>query len=272
MDGSWGRHGLAAAALTAVLLPVASGWALANPSAKGGSDKPAICVERGFAKWSGVRDRCAPLIEAKLDADFTPERLSKSEQTPISLRTSMRFKTLEGTPLPPLREFEISEDRHARLNLKDVPVCPRGDVESPPPQQRCKDAVIGTGKMSVYLHFPEDPPIEAHSELTAFNSGIHEGVRVLMIAGYLTVPTPAAVIITVLVKRDKSGRYKLKLVGSVPKIAGGSGSVTYLGLRFRKGVFSARCEDRHLDTGLLATFNDGSVFSGGAIRSCVPSP
>lgn len=43
----------------------------------------------------------------------------------------------------------------------------------------------------------------AAAALTAYNSGIHEGIRALMIVGYLTVPTPAAVIITVLVKRDK---------------------------------------------------------------------
>jgi hypothetical protein len=212
-----------------------------------------------------------PRVEEEFEAGFLPSVLSRSEQTPISLRTAMRFKTSDGTPPPAVKEFELSEDRHARLNLKGVPVCPPGNVESPPPQQRCKAAEIGAGKMLVNIHFPGESPIEKNTELTVFNRGLNEGSRTFLIVGYLRVPTPAQIITTVTVKRSSPGRYKLKLVGAIPKIAGGSGSVTYLGLRFRKGVFSAICEDRHLNTRLRTLFADGTSLGSAVSRTCMPS-
>ncbi|MGN6258761.1 MAG: hypothetical protein ACTHN3_13615 [Solirubrobacterales bacterium] len=214
----------------------------------------------------------SPQIEPEFSASFAPVKLSRSEQTPVSLHAAMRFKTSDGTPPPALQEFEIDEDRHAVLDLKDVPVCPRGTVESPPPQQRCKDAVIGNGKMTVNIHFPEAEPMETKSELTVFNSGLRKDVRNLLIVGYLEVPTSAEIVISASVRRSKPGHFKLKLVGLIPKIAGGSGSVTYLGLQFRKGIFSARCEDRRLETGLGAKFIDGSFLTGKVLTSCTPLP
>ncbi|MGN6558275.1 MAG: hypothetical protein ACTHLH_09730, partial [Solirubrobacterales bacterium] len=153
-----------------------------------------------------------------------------------------------------------------------VPICPPGNVESPPIQQRCKDAAIGGGRMILNIHLPEQPPVEARSELTAFNDGLRDGVQTISIVGDLNVPIRAEIIITVSVRRSTASAYKLKLVGSVPKIAGGSGSITYLGLRFRKGVFSARCVKRHLAIGFGAELADGSLVRGGTLRSCTPSP
>ncbi|HET9676864.1 MAG TPA: hypothetical protein VFP21_05110 [Solirubrobacterales bacterium] len=217
-------------------------------------------------------DRCAPRIEPEFSGNLSPKKLSRSELTPISVYTAMRFKTSDGTPPPPLQEFEIDEDRHAALNLKDVPVCSPGIIEELPIQQRCEAATIGGGRMILNIHFPEQPPIETQSALTAFNGGLKGGVRTLLVAGNLKVPTPAAIVITILVKESKPSAYKLKLAGSIPKIAGGNGSITFLGLRFRKGIFSARCQNGHLVTGFGAKFADGSFFRGGLLRPCTSLP
>lgn len=277
MGRLWRRYGLRgsmAVASTAAVILGASGWSVAKGPVRDGGDKRegAVCVERRpAAGGDGAQSRCGVQSEAHYDASFSPQRLSRSEQTPISLRAAMRFETSDGSPPPALQEFDISEDRHARLNLKDVPACPQGTVESPPIEQRCKDAVIGSGKMIVNIHFPEAPPIETQSELTAFNGGLREDARTLLIVGDIDVPTPTQIVSTVLVKRSKPGRYKLELVGSMPKIAGGAGSATYLGLRFRKGVFSASCKDRHLSTGFASAFADGTRLSGTVSRPCAPS-
>lgn len=268
MGRAWARYGLTAAASIAVVLGV-SGWSAAGSPWKGESGKreTAICLVGQLAGQEG----CAALIEPGFEASFSPRGISRSEQAPISLRVAMRFKTSDGSRPSPLHEFEISEDRHARLNLKGVPACPTGNVESPPIEQRCKAAEIGSGKMRIDIRFPEGQPIETQSRLTAYNRGAGDGTRTLLLVGHLTVPTPAEIVAEVAVKRSKPGRYKLDLVGSVPKIAGGSGSVTYLALRFRKGVFSATCEDRHLDTGFGARFVDGTFLAGAVSRSCTPS-
>lgn len=184
----------------------------------------------------------------------------------------MAFKNSDGSHPPALKEFEIEEDRHLRLNLEGIPVCSRGTVESPPPQQRCREALIGTGKLVINIKFPEQEPIVTHAKVFAFNAGMRDGGRALMLSAYVTVPTPATIVISVEVKKIDSGPYGLNLVGAVPKIAGGSGSVTYLGMRFRKGIFSAACPDRSLSTQFTATFVEGSRLGGGVARVCMPAP
>ena len=216
-------------------------------------------------------DLLPPEVEATFEADFTPKALPKMEQAPVSLRAAMGFKNSDGSHPPALKEFEIEEDRHLRLNLKDVPVCGRGTVESPPPQQRCRQALIGAGKAVVNIKFPEQEPVITRAKVFAFNAGMRDGARDIMLSAYITVPTPATIVFWVKVKKIGSGPYGLNLVGSVPKIAGGSGSVTYLGVRFRKGVFSAACPDRGLGTQFTATFVEGTRLGGGVARPCTPA-
>lgn len=170
------------------------------------------------------------------------------------------------------RGIEIEEDRHLRLNLKDVPFCGSGTVESPPPQQRCREALIGAGKAVVNIKFPEQEPVITHAKVFAFNAGRRDGARVLLLSAYITVPTPATIVVTVKMKKVGSGPYGPSLVGSVPKIAGGSGSVTHLGVRFRKGIFSAVCPDRGLSTQFAATSVEGTRLGGGVARVCTPAP
>lgn len=216
----------------------------------------------------------SPEVEAKFEADFTPKALPKREQLPISLRAAMGFKNSDGSHPPALEEFEIEEDRHLRLNLRNVPVCPPGNVDEPPMEQRCKTALIGSGKMVVHIKFPElEEPVVTHAKVTAYNAGMRDGARALILQAYITFPTPAAFIIAIEVKKSDLSRYGLKLVGSVPKIAGGSGSVTYLGVRFRKGVFSATCPaDRQLDSRVNTAFVDGTRLGGTVFRPCTPVP
>lgn len=223
-----------------------------------------ICVDAGSA--SG----CPPIVEARFNAGFSPKALSKSKQTPVSLHTTMEFKTSDGSEPPALRQFEIDLDRHARLSLKDVPVCHPGIPDEEPLPQRCRDALIGTGKMEAQLHFPETTMGTLHSEVGIYNAGVRNGARTLLAVTNITVPTPTEIVITIVVERDH-GRYGLKLVGSVPKIAGGAGSIVRLALRFHREVLSATCVDRRLQTGFGATFVEGAYLGGSVLRTCTPS-
>lgn len=215
---------------------------------------------------------CGASIEPKFGASFSPTTLAKSEQTPLSPWVSMSFRNSDGTHPPALKGFEIEEDRHLRLNLKGVPVCRGlGIQDGIPLQQKCRESVIGAGRMVVNIQFPEQEPIVTRSRVTVYNS-VSNGTRSLLLAAYITVPTPAAIVTTVEVKKNNGGPYGLKLVGSVPKIAGGSGSVTYLAWRLHKNISSATCADRHLQTGFKANFVDGTFFAGTVTRDCTPAP
>ena len=69
------------------------------------------------------------------------------------------------------------------------------------------------------------------------------------------MPVPAAIVTTVKIKKIHNGRYGLKSVATIPKIAGGSGSVTSFSLKIDKkftykgkkvSVLSAKCPDGKL--------------------------
>lgn len=187
----------------------------------------------------------------------------------------MSFKNSDGTHPPALKEFEIAEDRHLRLNLTGVPACHGAGIQDGIPiQQACKGALIGTGRMTVNIQFPEQQePIVTRSAINVYNGGVGNGAGHLLLAAYVTVPTPAAIVITMKVKHSDLTPYGLKLVGSVPKIAGGSGSVTYLAFRFHKGIFTATCPlDRNLDTHFTTTFVEGTTLGGTVVRDCTPAP
>lgn len=97
-------------------------------------------------------------VEAKFAADFAPTALSKRQQTPLSLRVGMDFRSVDGSPVPALEEFEIKEDRHVRLNLGGVPVCrPASHPDVPPIEVACRAAVcrnrrLVTGLDAAFVH------------------------------------------------------------------------------------------------------------------------
>jgi hypothetical protein len=120
----------------------------------------------------------------------------------------------------------------------------------------------------VGIKFPDQQEIPVHSELLAFNGGFRGGVTTLLIHAYITVPTPAAIVTTVKVKKIHKGAFGLGSVATIPKIAGGSGSVKSFSLKLNKGILSATCPSGHLDARGSAVFADGTRASGGVVRTC----
>ena len=69
---------------------------------------------------------------------------------------------------------------------------------------------------------------------------------------------------TVKIKKVHNGRYGLKSVATIPKIAGGSGSVKSFSLTInKKGVLTAKCPDGKLQANATAIFSDGTKASRG---------
>lgn len=126
--------------------------------------------------------------------------------------------------------------------------------------------------MEAILYVPEGVPTLLHSDVTAYNAGLRNGIRTLLLDAFITVPTPAQIVMMVEVKHSSRDRYGLKLVGSVPKIAGGMGSIIRLSFGFHKNIFSATCPVGHLNTGFATTFVDGTHLGGSVVRPCTPVP
>jgi hypothetical protein len=215
-------------------------------------------------------------LETEFDGGFSPKALPKKDPVTISFNIWGKIRTLdpadEGHP-PALKEFNIEGDKHVTVDVKGVPTCRSGQIQSTTSsaaRKACGPAIVGTGKTTVGVKFPEQPEIDIKSELLAFNGGAKGGVTTLFIHAFLTAPVTAAVVTTVKIKKVHKGRYGTLAVASIPKIAGGSGSVKSFSLTINKGILWATCPDGHLNARGSAVFADGSKLSAGVVKPCTP--
>ncbi|HET7510661.1 MAG TPA: hypothetical protein VFJ65_10480 [Solirubrobacterales bacterium] len=221
-------------------------------------------------------------LELTFNGGFSPKAMSKTKPTPIKLNVSGKIATIDGTHPPALREFILETDKNGGVNVKGYPVCKAGQLQSrdsSSAEKICKSALLGTGTTGVEIAFPEQPPIPVHSKLLVFNGGERGGTITFYIHAYITVPTPAAIVTTVKIKKVHHGRFGIKSVASIPKIAGGSGSVTSFSLAVDKkftykgkkvSVLTAKCTDGKLVAQGEAFFSDGTKAEAEVVRTCTP--
>jgi hypothetical protein len=219
-------------------------------------------------------------LELTFNGGFSPKALPKKTLAPISLTAEGKIKTVDGTHPPALTEFLLETDKNGAVNVKGYPTCTSGKLQAQDTAHAeaiCKSAIIGKGTTNVEIAFPESKPIPVSSKLLVFNGGTAGGTTTFFIHAYITVPTPAAIVTTVKIKKIHHGRYGMLSVASIPKIAGGSGSVTSFSLKVDKkftykgkkvSVLSAKCPDGKLQAHGTAKFADGTSASAEIIRTC----
>jgi hypothetical protein len=217
-------------------------------------------------------------LKLTLNGSFTPKALPKNKPAPITLNVSGKIETTDGKHPPALKEFIAETDKNGSIDVKGLPVCTSGKLQAQDTAHAeaiCKKAIIGSGITNVEVEFPEQAPFIAKSKLLAFNGGTSGGKTTIYIHAYLTSPVSAAVVTTVKISKIHNGRYGTKSVGSIPKIAGGYGSVREFALKFDRGYKNtpflfAKCPDGHLNAKATAVFTDGTKMSGDFVRSCTP--
>ncbi|MGN6254854.1 MAG: hypothetical protein ACTHO8_07725 [Solirubrobacterales bacterium] len=203
---------------------------------------------------------------------FSPKKLPKKKLANIMLQASGKIATKDGSHPPALKEVLLETDKNGTINTKGVAKCKAGQLQSrdtAAAEKACKSAIIGKGTTNVEIAFPEQKPIPVSSKLLVFNGGTSGGKTTLYIHAYITVPTPAAIVTTVKITKIHKGRYGLLSVASIPKIAGGSGSVTSFNLTVGKQkVLFAKCPDGKLQVHGTAVFADGTRASTTLTRAC----
>jgi hypothetical protein len=211
-------------------------------------------------------------LKVTFNGGFSPTKLPKKKFAPITLTASGKIETKDGTHPPALKSVVLESDKNGAINVKGIPVCKSGKLQSrdtKAAEKACPKSIIGKGTTDIEVQFPESKPIPVKSKLLVFNGGFSGGTTTLYIHAFITVPTPAAVVTTVKIKKHKNGRYGLKSVATIPKIAGGSGSVTAFSLTInRKGVLTAKCPDGKLQVHGDALFADGTKASATILRTC----
>jgi hypothetical protein len=239
----------------------------------------------GFASAAGEGPVTVQVGNLKFTADghFTPKALSKKTPAPISLQASGKIATTDGSHPPALKSVELETDKNGFIDVKGIPVCKGGQLQSrdtKAAEAACGSAIIGKGQTTVEVQFPEQAPIDVSSKLLVVNGGFSGGTTTLYIHAYFNAPITGAIVTTVKIKNKKNGRYGTYSVASIPKIAGGAGSVKTFQLTVDKDVkgaggkmyhpISAKCTDGKLQVRGEAKFADGTKAATEVIRSCTP--
>jgi hypothetical protein len=213
---------------------------------------------------------------------FSPKKLPKKALAPITLTASGKIANKEGGHPPALKEAIVETDKNGAVNVKGLPVCRSGQLQSrdtKSARKACPKAIIGTGHTAVEVLFAESKPVPVDSALTVFNGGQKGGTTTFYIHAFFTAPITGAIVTTVKIKKINRGRYGLKSVAAIPKIANGAGSVKSFDLKIGKtytykgkkmSVLSARCADGKLQAFASSIFADGTKASAGIVRTCTP--
>lgn len=217
-------------------------------------------------------------LKLTLNGGFTPKKLSKTKPTPITLNISGKIDTTSGKHPPALKEVVVETDKNGSIDVKGLPACTSGKLQAQDTKHAeaiCPKAIIGDGKTNVEVEFPEQAPFIAKSKLLAFNGGFKGGKTTILIHAYLSSPVSAAVVTTVKISKIHNGRFGTKSIASVPRIAGGYGSVRSFELTFDRGYKNtpylfAKCPDGHLNAKATSVFADGTRLTGSFVRSCTP--
>lgn len=216
----------------------------------------------------------------KLNGDVAPKALPKKRMAPIALRISGDISTVDGSHPPAAQTVIADFDKHGAINARGLATCRAPQLQSRDTgaaKAACRKAIVGGGRTTVRVQFPEQRPFFASGPLVLFNGGVKRGVTTMYIHAYVSVPAPTAIVTRVKIKRVKKGRYGTRAIARIPKIAGGSGSVTHFSMKIQRtfkykgrsrSYLVARCADgRFFARGDIA-FGGGPRVKGSVVRGC----
>lgn len=216
----------------------------------------------------------------RLNGGVTPKALPKHELAPMGFHASGSLETVDGSHPPALGKAVFDTDRDIVVGVEGLPACSLARLvarDTGHAEAACAGAVLGKGSATVEVSFPEQPPIHSTGPLVLFNGGERGGAITLLAHAYVNVPAPTAVVATVRITKQSKGPYGLRIEVEVPPIAGGSGSVVagsisarrvYTHKGERRSLLSGRCADgRFLARGSFR-YRDGTVLTGGLVRTC----
>lgn len=221
-------------------------------------------------------------LQVTANGGIAPGALPKSQFAPASFWAEGKIATLDNTHVPAAKTFVIQGDKNVALTVKGYPTCSENALESrdtAAAEKACKPAIVGEGQATAEVEFPEQPKILAKSKILAVNGGEKGGVVTLFIHAYLSAPVTAAIVTVVKIKKFHNGRYGTLSTATIPKIAGGAGSVRSFTLKLNKkwsykgrtvSLISAKCPDGRLQANVEANFADGTTANATVIRTCTP--
>lgn len=244
----------------------------------------ALLACAGVAIASGSRQFVVIYEKLKIKggAEISPKALPRNRLTPITVRGGAKIESLAAKPPPALKEVVVETDKNGIVAAQGLASCSAGrlqGLDSLHARQACRAAVVGEGTTAVEVEFPGERPFVSKSKLLIFNGGVKGGVTTILVHAYLDSPVSAAVVVPVTVEKINKGRYGLRSVAAVPKIAGGYGSPLGFSLKIardftykgkRRAYLLAQCPDGYFVVRGRLGFADGNLLEGNLALPCTP--
>ena len=207
-----------------------------------------------------------PNLHTTFSATPAPVPVPSEGRIPVSLRLADSVWTDDSTHPPATTEVRFEFDKSYRLDLSEVKRCPWAPLQSYPAfdWSTCASAVVATGRIKWEVALPETEAVRVGGQAIAYRGSANR----LLIRTEVPAPVRGEVVIPAKLSRGAEGVYDLEATATIPQVAGGSGSLTYLGLRFRKGLFSVACPKRRLQSLAIDTFADGTRLGGSIVTTC----
>ncbi len=177
---------------------------------------------------------CAGNICVADDGGITPTKLPKHGSAPVTARLNGEISTRDGTHPPAFESMDLKIEKNISIDPVGLPTCRLGQLQatsSAAAKRACGDAIVGSGEAEVEVAFPEQPPFRSTGPLILFNGGLKGPTTTLLLHAYVNVPAPTAIVVKAKVTRIHEGRFGLRVQATVPRIAGGAGSVTRFELK-----------------------------------------
>ncbi|HEX6689460.1 MAG TPA: hypothetical protein VF085_12485 [Solirubrobacterales bacterium] len=211
----------------------------------------------------------------KFGGGFAPRSLPRDRDVPVTVNLSTSIKTSDGSRPPQLRRISFAVNRYGRITTKGLPVCRPALLESTDSQvalARCQSALVGHGKFTANVEFPNREPFPVHGRMLAFN-GVAHGQPAILLHINGSNPVEVTVVLTFTVHHPKKGKFGTVLSTKIPRLASDLGYVTDVSLVFDRrylyqgkhySFLSARCAAPTGFPGAIFSFTRGVFsFAGG---------
>ena len=220
-------------------------------------------------------------VKTSFGASIAPKALPQSKRVPISTRLFSRVRAQDGAHIPAIRQAKIGIDKSLTIDARGVPACSAGQLEgqtSEGVEAACSAAIVGQGTAQLELALDGGAPVRAGSRLLAVNGGIAGPTTTLFVHAYLSTPVTQAIVVPIALTRLTRSGYGMRAQATIPKIAGGAGSVARLDLTMRRlvatasggkhGYLMARCADGNLVFEPEVEFESGNSARGVLAQGC----
>lgn len=179
-------------------------------------------------------------VRLAFNVQFSPHALPRDRPVPVSASFSGKVSAINGAVPPRVRRLSIAFNRRATISVRGLPTCRPGELQSVSTEAalaQCRGALLGRGYFAAFIDFSTGG-FGVQGRALAFN-GREAGRPAILLHVYVSSPIQAALVLTMKISHPAQGRFGTVISTSVPKLAGGGGYLTGIGLtlnrRYRSG-------------------------------------